>query len=225
MWWQSLLAAGVKDSVRRMTKVTDAETWAAMKYRDSSLAVPQVQIRELRGNSILQIQAALDDIDHGATFEEAVRRWSDAPAAKSNGGLSGYFPITDRPPIGEIAGALNVGQRYGPLRIGNAFIYFEVVGKKSGPLRQDSAFSARYARARAEVSVAKARRTLTLMLAQIGKQMGFDVFADRVRMIEVTPVSMMTFRVIGFGGKMPAVPFVDPQLDWLGVEPPEEIIP
>jgi hypothetical protein len=36
---------------------------------------------------------------------------------------------------------------------------------------------------------------------------------------------MMTFRILGFGGKMPAVPFVDPQLDWLDVETPKEVVP
>jgi hypothetical protein len=29
---------------------------------------------------------------------------------------------------------------------------------------------------------------------------------------------MMTFRVLGFGGRMFAVPFVDPLFDWIGVE-------
>jgi len=31
----------------------------------------------------------------------------------------------------------------------------------------------------------------------------------------------MTFRVLGFGGRMFAVPFVDRQIEWLNVEPPK----
>jgi hypothetical protein len=32
---------------------------------------------------------------------------------------------------------------------------------------------------------------------------------------------MMTFRILGFGGRMLAVPFVTPELDWLGVDVPK----
>jgi len=71
----------------------------------------------------------------------------------------------------------------------------------------------------------KARRALSLFLAGAGKEMGFDVYADRLRMIKVSTIPMMTFRILGFGGRMPAVPFVDPQLDWLDVEPPKEVVP
>jgi hypothetical protein len=196
-----------------------------MKYRDTSVIIPQVQIRELRTHSILDMQAALDDIDHGASLEEAVRKWSGDPAAKANGGLTDFFAVTERPPVGDVAGALDVGQRYGPLAMEGDQIYFEVVAKKSAPLRQDTAFSARFARAREEARAMKARRTLTLFLAGMGKEMGFDVYSDRLRMLNVSPIPMMTFRILGFGGRMIAVPFVEPQLDWLEVEPPREVVP
>lgn len=225
MWWQYFLAGGIKDSLRRTIRVSNAEAWAVMKYRDTSVIIPQVQIRELRTHSILEMQAALDDIDHGASLEETVRKWSSDPAAKANGGLTDFFAITERSPVGDLAGALDVGQRYGPLAMEGGQLYFEVIAKKSAPLRQDTAFSERFARAREDAHAMKARRTLTLFLAGMGKEMGFDIYSDRVSMLKASPIPMMTFRILGFGGKMIAVPFVDPQLDWLDVEPPKEVVP
>jgi parvulin-like peptidyl-prolyl isomerase len=225
MWRESYLAVAVRDSLRRTVRVSDAETWAVMKYRDTSVVVPQVQIRELKTNTMLEMQAALDDIDHGASLEEAVRKWSSDSAAKANGGMSGFFAVTERLPVGAIAGALEFGQRYGPLAAEGGQVYFEVLAKKSDSLQQDTAFSGRFARARQDAYAMKARRALTLFLAGAGKEMGFDVYADRLRMLQVSPIPMMTFRILGFGGKMPAVPFVDPQLDWLDVETPKEVVP
>jgi len=39
-------------------------------------------------------------------------------------------------------------------------------------------------------------------------------------MLKVSPVPMMTFRLLGFGGRMFEVPFVEPELDWLNVDSP-----
>ena len=225
MWREYFLAGAVRDSLRARVRVSDAEAWAVMRYRDTSTAVPQVQIRELRTHSILDMQAALEEIDHGASLEETVRRWSSDSSAKAHGGLTAFFAVTERSPVGEIAGGLEIGERYGPLVEKDDQIYFEVVAKKSTPLQQDTAFSARFARARQEAYAMKARRALSVFLAGAGKEMGFEVYADRLRMLRVSPIPMMTFRILGFGGRMPAVPFVDPQLDWLDVETPKEIVP
>jgi hypothetical protein len=64
----------------------------------------------------------------------------------------------------------------------------------------------------------KAKRAVTLRLASIAKEKGVDVYADRLKALKVTPIPMMTFRILGFGGKMLAVPFVTPELDWLEVD-------
>ena len=70
----------------------------------------------------------------------------------------------------------------------------------------------------------KQKKTLDVFLAQIGQERGFMVYGDRLKQIEVSPIPMMTFRLLGFGGRMFAVPFVQKQLDWLDIEPPEEKI-
>ena len=43
-------------------------------------------------------------------------------------------------------------------------------------------------------------------------------------MVRVTPLPMLAYRLLGFGGRMFDVPFVQPQTDWLNEEPPKEVI-
>jgi hypothetical protein len=43
-------------------------------------------------------------------------------------------------------------------------------------------------------------------------------------MLDVTTIPMMTYRILGFGGRMLAVPFVVPELDWLDVNEPDQRI-
>jgi hypothetical protein len=78
--------------------------------------------------------------------------------------------------------------------------------------------------AAAELLRMKQRRLVTMFLSQSANRRGFDLYQDRLARLSVSPVPMLAFRFLGFGGRMFAVPFVDPQLDWLNVEPPEEIL-
>jgi hypothetical protein len=226
IWRQSFLAALDREEVAGAVKVTDTDVWATLKWRDSSVTVPQVQVRELRTSTFAQMQSALEDLARGTSMEDAVRAWSNDPGARLTGGLTAWFPVTDRPPVGEIASRLRVGDRYGPLNLPGGPLYFEVTGVKKAPLDRDTSLSRRFDQARRETIQMKGRRALTLRLASLAKEKGVDVYADRLKALHVSPVPMMTFRILGFGGKMLAVPFVIPELDWLGVDSPgEKVVP
>ena len=218
IWRQSFLAAVDRDAIAGGTNASDAEVWATLKWCDSSVTVPQVQLRELRTTTFNQMQSAMEDLGGGASMEDVVRKWSADPAARETGGLSPWFPVTDRPPIGEIAFRLRPGERYGPLDLPGGPVYFELTGKKSAPLEGDTSLARRFLQARKETLQMKAKRAVTLRLASIAKEKGVDVYADRLKALKVTPIPMMTFRILGFGGKMLAVPFVTPELDWLEVD-------
>jgi parvulin-like peptidyl-prolyl isomerase len=224
MWRESLLALSERDAIRGGVTVSDPEVWAYLKWQDSSIVVPQVQIRELRTRSFEEMQGALDDLQHGMSLGEVVRKWSVDPSARSSGGLSSYFPVTERAPIGGIATRLALGERYGPLAVRGGVVYFELTGRKSAPVDRDSSTAIRFAKAREEVTEKKGRRAITLSLAGLGKEKGVDVYFDRLKMLDVTTIPMMTYRILGFGGRMLAVPFVVPELDWLDVNEPDQRI-
>ncbi len=96
----------------------------------------------------------------------------------------------------------------------------EVIGRRFAPSPGDTAEARHASEARAEVTAMKRQGLLNRFLAQSARDRGFDVYADRLRSIVVTPVPMLTYRILGFGGRMFEVPFVDPQLQWLNTEPP-----
>jgi parvulin-like peptidyl-prolyl isomerase len=225
MWKSYYLASSVKDSIRSSVKVSDAEVWAVMKYRDTSVVIPQVQIRELRTKTPVEMQSALGEMERGLPFAEAVKKWSSDPSAPMTGGLTNFFTLTDRPVIGAAAAAMSIGERFGPIKENRDIVYCELVGKRNAPLEGDTAFAARFAAASKDAIGLKGRRKVSLILSRLGRQEGVDVYEDRVKAIQVSPIPMMTFRILGFGGRIPAVPFVEPQLDWLDVKPEEQILP
>jgi len=216
MWRSSFLSSLDREAIARETGISDADVWATLRAGDSTVAVPQVRIRSLRTGTYEQMASALEEIAAGKSMSTVVREWSSDPAERDSGGLSAWFPVTARPPLGEIASRLRVGDRYGPLTFEGSPLYFELAGKKTAHLDRDTSLARRFAAARQETLGRKVRRAVTERLVALAHDRGVDVYGDRLKMIRVTRVPMMTFRILGFGGRMLAVPFVVPELDWLG---------
>ncbi len=215
MWKDSFLASRERDAIRKSVSVTDADVWSYLKSEDSSVAVPLVQVRELLTHTFQQMEGAMDDLARGMSFADAVKKWSVDPSARERGGLSPFFPVTARSPVGSTASRMNTGERYGPLSVPDGVLYFELEGKKPAPRTGDSSSAGNFSRAREEAREKKVRRAVTLRVALLAKEKGVDVYSDRLKMITVSRVPMMTFRILGFGGRMLAVPFVVPEHDWL----------
>jgi hypothetical protein len=52
---------------------------------------------------------------------------------------------------------------------------------------------------------------------------GMTIFEDRLAAIRVSSTPMMTYRLLGFGGRMFAVPFVRPRTGWVNIDPADGV--
>jgi parvulin-like peptidyl-prolyl isomerase len=220
-WRDAYLAALMKAKLYGGITVSDAEVYAYMNSLDPNRAVPLVQVRELKTGSLTEMGRAFSELEDGATFQDVVGTYSIDPIAREQGGLTEFFPVTERPPVGEMAWELPIGERFGPLRDSAAVYLFEVVAKDSVEISSDTA---RFVQARGELIEMTRKRKLNLYLAQTGSQTGFEVYADRLTRLRVSTVPMLAFRFLGFGGRMFVVPFVEKEIEWMGVDPPQETI-
>ena len=220
LWSSYYLAEIMKAHIKSSITASEPEVWSYLKSIDSSAPVPQVQIRILRTASTDQMSEAMNDLNRGSPLESVVERWSNDPATKEQKGLTSLFPITQKWPLGEIASQLAVGQRFGPLKLSDGIYFIEVVSKKSVSLSQDTTIAVRKRAAETDLISMRQKNKINLFLAQAAKSNGFDIFLDRLKDVSVSPIPMMTYRILGFGGKMIAMPFAEPLFDWIDLEPP-----
>jgi parvulin-like peptidyl-prolyl isomerase len=223
-WREFYLADAMRERLGKEVSVSEAEAWNYAHSKDQTVRIPTVQIRELRTANLEDMTEAIIALEQGTPFADVVARWSIDPDARKSGGVTAPFPITRRLPVGDLAWRMETGERYGPVPVRDGQLLFELVKKDSVAPSADTSFVSRKELARQELLEMKRKRIVTLFLAQAGKEQGFTVFEDRVHQLEVTEAPMMTYRILGFGGRMFAVPFVDQQLDWLELEPPEKKI-
>lgn len=223
-WRDHYLAGMAQQRIRGIVRVDDADVYAHMRSTDSSVSPPEVRLRVLRTSGIQEMDGAFRQLEAGVPFEQVIRLFSTDPVGRQTGGLTPFFSVTDRYPLGAIASRLEPGQFYGPLRDTTGYIYVQLVERRSNTLPADTVFAARFERAREEARKLKERRAVTLFIAQSAAARGVDIYQDRLSRLRVTPLPMLTYRLLGFGGRMFEVPFVEPQLEWLNVEAPKESI-
>jgi hypothetical protein len=223
-WREHYLAAMMKARAASGTEVTDEEVYRYLAGRDTAAPIPRVRVRELRTLTLEAMGEALSALDGGMSCGQVVDRWTSDAGARRTQGVTQLFAVTERPPVGMLASRLEVGERYGPVLDSTGYVYFELLEKQNAAATGDTTAAARFRDARAELLSLKARRQVSLFLAKTGQERGFEAYTDRLKRVKVSDVPMVTYRFLGFGGRMFAVPFVDPQVEWLTLEPPADLV-
>ncbi len=216
-WKEQILAAMLKQHIVNRVTVSDGEVYSVLKASDSVKTIPEVKIQALHTSTLEEMRRAVDDLSRGESLTNVIEQRGDDPQERTRKGVTDFFPVTDRPPVGEIAWGMEVGQRYGPIQDSTGYVLFELRDKKDALLSARA--SDRFKKTKMELLRGKQQRKLNLILAQAARNRGYEVFEDRLRRVAVTPIPMLAFRYLGFGGRMFAAPFVDRQLEWLNVSP------
>jgi parvulin-like peptidyl-prolyl isomerase len=224
IWRQQVLAKYEEMDIAGKVQLSDQEIFRYLSETSPDVRFPRVQIRELHTGDLATMERALTEMRSGISFEEIVRKYSTDTQLAPGGGLSGEFPINERPPLGAIAWSMNVGDHHGPVPLNTGYMFFELVKKELPAGVTDSAFTASVKKSRSALYPIKKKKILDAIIAQNARDRGYDIYTDRLKMLPVSSAPMMTYRILGFGGRMFAVPFVTPQVDWVGVEDPEKVL-
>jgi peptidyl-prolyl cis-trans isomerase C len=222
MWRDHYLAGMARRSLNAAIAVSDEEAYRYLQSGSSRVPIPEVRLRELRAADPAIMTQAAGLLERGVQFGDVVRRLSSDPRQRERGGLTEFFPVTGRYPLGMIAAQLDSGQVYGPLTDSLGLLMVQLVGRRNMPSPGDTTL----AKGRGELLRMKQQRALTLLIAQSARDRGFEIYQDRLKALQVNPLPMVAYRLLGFGGRMFEVPFVEPQIEWLSTEPPaQKILP
>ncbi len=115
--------------------------------------------------------------------------------------------------IGAVLGDEPDGTIYGPLFENGKFVIYQVIEKKSSITKETIAHSIEVAKQM--LTAMKREQVLDEYVAALAEKANVKMFYPNVRSVEVTPIEMLTFRYIGFGGKIIAVPELYPREGWI----------
>ncbi len=207
-----LLIAGVADTV----EVSEREI---LEYysRNATLfgAKVEVNIREILVDSVKLAQDLRKRIGNGEDMSGLARNYSKRKEWRERGGESGFFSITEHGDLGFYASSADSGQIVGPLRIKEGITIFRMLEKRQH-LDSNKQNFAQVKRSVAErLLKQKRQQTLDKYIGSLAKKYGVAINEGNLHHVKTTSTSMFTWRHIGWGGVIVAVPSVNPQTEWI----------
>lgn len=214
-WRENYLFQGLKDKFRDSVQVTEEEVFSYYQRNHSPEWIPmQVNIIEILTDSLEIVQKIFDELKAGEDFKSLSNLYNKREWIKKSGGEYGLFPVTQHGDIGRIASTMNIGDIYGPLKLGEGYSIFKLIDKqepKTIPVQPFENFKDKY---KQDLVYQKQHKKMTDFTYGLSVKYGVSLNLDLLEQIKVTTLPSFGIRYLGFGGKMTAVPLIAPNVDW-----------
>ena len=207
-----LLARTVMDSVQ----VTDNDIETEyQKYPQQYGATVLVRMKEILVDSADAAITIINRINKGEEFSTLAKKYSKRKEWANNGGESPWIDISMHGDLGTFASSANIGELNGPRKTKEGFTVFTVLDRKI----QDDSVKTNYINAKKTIAQKllneKKQKTLDKFIGTLAKKYNVALYENTLRQVKTTTTSMVTWRNIGFGGRVLAVPQMIPQTQWV----------
>ncbi|MHB9012845.1 MAG: peptidylprolyl isomerase [Ignavibacteriaceae bacterium] len=216
MWRENYLTQLLQNKFIDSSKISDSTVYDYYKKFNKNEYYPEeVNIVEVFNKDPDIIDEVLKEARDGVNMHNLAMKYTQREWTKKQNGEFGFFPITKFGKIGEIASTMKVGDIYGPLKLNDGYSVFELIGKR--PSKVDTALP--FEKSKEELShylaMKKEHKAITDYTVYLAKKFGVSIDMPLLESIKVTEVNAFGYRLLGFGGRIPAVPLMAPNVDWV----------
>ncbi len=114
---------------------------------------------------------------------------------------------------GAVLSQLKIGDIYGPIEVNGKYYVYRLLDKRSPVSASVIENSIDVAK---QILLAKEKNeTLSRYIAGLAEKANVRTMPDNILTLKVTPLQMLTYRLIGFGGRVLAVPALYPRERWI----------
>ena len=201
-WSANRLASSIVDTIR----VGADETAALMLENHPDLMKSDfVNIQEIFSDTLRKILKLAIRTNHGELLEELAGANTERNAWKAHDGISGFFAIAEHPAIGLAALLADSNATVGPLQTERGYSLFKVLGKKLS-IETIRMLDSLVNDSHVKVLVKKQTEALEKFVAELKIKYSVAIRYENLGKLSIRPFPMVTKRLIGFGGAIPAVP-------------------
>jgi hypothetical protein len=127
----------------------------------------------------------------------------------------GFFPVTDYGEIGRIAGGMEIGDFYGPLKIPEGYSLFKLIDKREKESEFITDFDKVKDKIKMELKYQKFSKLIIDKTIELANKYSVEINKELLESLEVTNTTSVFYRYLGFGGRLLAVPMTIPNYNWV----------
>jgi parvulin-like peptidyl-prolyl isomerase len=216
VWMDNRRGRLLMNAVADTVTVSDEEVQAYYANNASAFgAAVELKVREILVDSVSMALQLRKRIDAGENFASLASKYSKRTAWAARGGESEYFLSTKYPELGGYASSADSGKVIGPLRIPDGLTIFTVLDRRIHDDSIKSTLAAVKRNIRKKLLDEKKQQTWNKYIGGLAAKYNVSMNLANLRKTATTTTSMVTWRTIGFGGRILAVPMVMPQTEWV----------
>ncbi|MFA6980709.1 MAG: peptidylprolyl isomerase [Ignavibacteriaceae bacterium] len=216
MWQDNYLSQFMKKVFVDSSRVTDDEVYKYyLSKTGNQVAGLKVNLIEILSDNLDSIQTILQKINNGEDFKALAERFNQRKSTLGQKGELGWQYTFQLGEIGKVAVTMKEGEVYGPLKVEGGYSIFKLLGKKEAQDSVKQTFEASKDKIKEELFEKRLYENVTDGTARLAQKFGVSLYDQTLKQLTVTDVNMFTYRYMGFGGRLPGVPTVMPNVDWM----------
>ncbi len=212
IWKDDYLAKMLKNSIRDSVHVTDSEVKDSYLTNNES---EQVDILEILNSNLEVIENVFKGLEAGADFRSLASRYTQRSWTKDRGGEFGYFPVNSFGEIGKAAARMKLNQVYGPIKTDSGYSVIKLIGRRFEKTKSDENFDSLKTQLRYSLLEKKFNEKFNKYIAGLAEKYKFSVNERLLKDTKVLDIPMFTYKFIGFGGRIAAMPFLGSWYNWV----------
>ncbi len=212
IWKDDYLAKMLKNTFRDSVHVSDEDV---KDYYLHNKDYEQVDILEILNTDLQVIENVFNDLKAGKDFRDLASEYTQRSWTKNRGGEFGYFPVSSFGEIGRVASRLKINQIYGPIKTDSGYSVIKLIGKKIDSTKTDEDFDSVKTQLKYDLLGKQFDQKFYKYIAGLADKYHFTINEKVFQNVRVTSIPMFTYRYIGFGGRIAAVPYLGQWYEWL----------
>ena len=214
MWRSYYLSDALRNELLENIEITNDEVLNYYQKMKDGLAVTEVKIIEVLTDDLDTMDTILEKLKDGMDFRDLALKYTIREEVKSNEGVLGFFPVTDYGEIGRIAGGMEIGDLYGPLKITEGYSLFKLIDKRNESNSLTNLDKVKD-KIKMELKYQKFSKLIIDKTIELANKYSVEINQELLESLEVTNTTSLFYRYLGFGGRILAVPMTIPNYDWV----------
>ena len=216
IWEKSYLSKMLRNTFYDSIKVSNSEIndFFNSEFKSQN-STEEVKIQEIISDKLDVMETILNDLKKGKDFGELAKIYSIDKTTRDNNGETNYFPINMNGSIGKAAAKMKLDQVYGPIATDKGYAIIKLIGKKEKPENDHLTLNDSIKTVISnEILKNKWNQKINSYTQTLANQYGVNINDQALKALKLTDVNMFTYRFMGFGGRITAIPYLVPWYEW-----------
>jgi len=215
LWRENLLAQAARNKAVKIMEIADMEAkeYYAKTAGDSTKNI-KVKIVEIYTDSLETIQKIMNEVKAGRKFEDLAAIYNKREETKARNGEWDYIDPVVTGEIGKATVNLKPGEIFGPVNMAKGFSVIKLLERKYEDKSKTEKYEDVAENVKCDLAYKKMNASYNKKTRELADKYGVTLNPDLLKTISVMDINMFTYRYMGFGGRVTAVPYTTPMYDW-----------